>query len=112
MGGRRGIDPSKSLTEAQCSRSRTFEEALENLRPVVWAQEKDTSRQKFENCYKIFVHTPEFGRKFLTLTFHMKMLSSTVSASMPVESTADMMDTRSFVSIPDAPAEVNTSKRL
>ncbi len=38
----------------------------------------------------------------------MKMLSSTVSASIPVDVAAAMIDTRSLVSIPDAPAEVKT----
>ena len=50
----------------------------------------------------------QFGVKFLTLTFHWKMLSSMVSASMPVTSEDSMMDTRSFVKMPEAAADVKT----
>jgi hypothetical protein len=60
------------------------------------------------NACMIKLVSHQFFVKFLSLTFHWKMLSSMVSASIPVLLLDSMMETKSLVRIPDAAADVNT----
>ena len=105
---RRGTSPWRSLVEVLCNHIQILISILQNPFPEGWKMKTNdimcyqckTNNQKSYSYFEL--------AKLLSFTFHWKILSSIVSALIPVSEADSIIDTKSLMRMPDAASVLKT----